>query len=62
MAEFFLFSVTLIMTTYFIFAFVFDHTERMGNYASAILPGVAIIAGPVAWYYFVFPVLLFAIS
>lgn len=59
-AEFLLFSITLAMTTCFIFMFVFDRTQRLGTNANVILTTGAIIASPIAWYYLVAPILLFA--
>jgi hypothetical protein len=57
----FTFGITLIMTTYFIFAFVFSCTERFGANANVALTTGAIIAAPVVWYYAVFPIIIFAI-
>jgi hypothetical protein len=44
------------MTTYFICNFVFTHTKE-----NVFLTGGAIIAAPIAWYYFVVPILMIAV-
>jgi hypothetical protein len=62
MGDFIILATTLIMTTIMIFVLAFDATERMSTRANVLLTTGAVIAAPVAWYYIVFPFVLFAIS
>lgn len=55
-SEFLLYSITLFFTVYYFFSLTFKYSKE-----NVALTCAAIAAAPIAWGYFIFPVMIWAV-